>query len=172
MPACSRGPRVFAACACTGVPMPCMLVATRMRVVRVGVYVACSCGTCARRYVLCHRVRASARCRHRALSSQDAARTLAVVSLSSCPRPRCARATCPREKQVLCDLPPVALLGLPIHTMRSCRQRVLALCMFVCCHHAPCAAALCATAVCVPLRFACAEKVVGEVLRAEDMRHS
>jgi len=54
VPACGRGPRVFAACACTGVPMPCMLVATRMRVVRVGVYVACSCGTCARRYVLCH----------------------------------------------------------------------------------------------------------------------
>ena len=71
---CGRGPRVFAACACTGVPMPCVgvpmpcvLEATRMRVVRVGVYVACSYGTCARRYVLCHWMRTSARCRHRAM---------------------------------------------------------------------------------------------------------
>jgi len=74
VPGCGRGPRVFAACACTGVPipcvgvpMPCVLEATRMRVVRVGVYVACSYGTCARRYVLCHWMRTSARCRHRAM---------------------------------------------------------------------------------------------------------
>ena len=60
-PVCSW--RMVAACVCTGVPMPCMLVATRMRVVRVGVYVACSCGPCARRYALCHWVRTSARCR-------------------------------------------------------------------------------------------------------------
>jgi len=32
--------------------------------------------------------------------SQDTARTLTVVFLRSCPRLRCARATCPREKQV------------------------------------------------------------------------
>ena len=64
----------FAECACAGVPMPCagvpmpcVLVDTRMRVVRVGVYVACSYGTCARRYVLSHWARTSARCRHRAM---------------------------------------------------------------------------------------------------------
>jgi len=74
VPGCGRGPRVFAACACTGVPMPCVgvpmpcvLEATRMRVVRVGVYVACSYGACARRYVLCHWMRTGARCRRRAM---------------------------------------------------------------------------------------------------------